>query len=78
MALASTMDGPNVQAWRNRYEEVRTWNGRDLAFVPTVFDRLERRLCRQLIYRGWWLTGAALAKYHPGSFALPPNAPPLA
>jgi NTE family protein len=38
---------------------------RDLAFVPTVFDRLDRPLTAALVYRGWWLTGAAMAQFHP-------------
>ena len=39
--------------------------GKHLAQVPTVFDRLDESLCRALVHRGWWLTGAALAMYHP-------------
>ncbi len=47
--------------------------------TPTVFDRLDESLCRALVYRGWWLTGAALATYHPArlgephSFTAPPT-----
>jgi hypothetical protein len=37
----------------------RTW-----PWCPHV-DRLEQPLCRTLIYRGWWLVGAALATYAP-------------
>jgi NTE family protein len=33
--------------------------------VPTVFDKLPTGLCRRLVYRGWWLMGAAIAHYHP-------------
>jgi hypothetical protein len=35
-----------------------------LALVPTTFDRFPAELCERLIYRGWWLTGATLSRYH--------------
>lgn len=76
VGLASSFTGSTVDAWRQRHPEYRTWKRRDLAFVPTVFDRLPRQLCRRLVYRGWWLTGAALAEYHPGFVDLPTTAPP--
>ena len=57
---------PELEAWVARHPEARTWDGEDLAFVPTVFDRLDEALCRRLVYRGWWLTGAAMAQYFPG------------
>jgi NTE family protein len=77
MGLGSTVEGPEVDSWRAQHEEHRTWKGRDLAFVPTVFDRLDAQLCRLLIYRGWWLTGAMFARYHPGLVDLPSSAPAL-
>lgn len=55
----------NLAEWRARFPEHRTYGGEDLALVPTVFDKLEAKLCRALVYRGWWLAGAALAAYHP-------------
>jgi NTE family protein len=64
-------DTPALNAWRARFPEHRTYDDADLAEVPTVFDKLDEQLCRLLVYRGWWLTGAALANYHPqllGSF----------
>ena len=61
-----------------RFPEHRTFtdNGaeRDLAFVPTVFDRLAADLVAALVYRGWWLTGAALALHQPDFAPLPPEA----
>jgi NTE family protein len=76
-SLASDMSGANVDEWRARHAEHRTWNDKDLAFVPTVFDRLDPRLCQLLIYRGWWLSGAAFARYHPSLVDLPATAPPF-
>ena len=71
--------GPEpLRAWRAAHPEHRTFNGKDLALVPTVFDKLDQKLCRLLVYRGWWLMGAALALYHPerlgdpGALAAPP------
>lgn len=77
MGLGTTIEGRGADGWRARHEEHRTWQGEDLAFVPTVFDRLDVRLCRLLIYRGWWLTGATFAEYHGGLVDLPEMAPPL-
>jgi NTE family protein len=77
MALASNVRGAGADEWRERHPEHRTWKGRDLAFVPTVFDKLDSRLCRLLVYRGWWLSGATIARYHPGSVTSPENAPSL-
>ena len=78
MSLASNVSGSGADEWRKKHPEERAWQGRDLAFVPTVFDRLDQRLCRLLIYRGWWLTGATIARYHPGLLDIPEGAPPLA
>lgn len=59
-------DGPvQLRRWREAFGEHRTFDGRDLALVPTVFDRLDAGLCRALVHRGWWLAGAGLAAYHP-------------
>jgi NTE family protein len=55
----------SLDAWRSRFPEERTWRGRDLALYPTVFDRIPRELCHRLIYRGWWLIGAAFSDYYP-------------
>ncbi|HEX3909763.1 MAG TPA: patatin-like phospholipase family protein [Solirubrobacteraceae bacterium] len=77
MALASDVEGPAADQWRASFPEHRDWQGRDLAFVPTVFDRLDRALCRLLVYRGWWLTGATIAAHHPNLAAQPSSAPPL-
>jgi NTE family protein len=76
MALATTIDA-RADGWRSEYPEHRTWNGKDLAFVPTVFHRLDRRLCRLLVYRGWWLTGATLGVYHPALTRQPVSPPPV-
>jgi NTE family protein len=75
--LASDMGtSAAVRAWRERFPEHRTWRGEDLAFVPTVFDKLDERLCRALVYRGWWLTGAAFAHYHGDIAPLDPSTTP--
>jgi NTE family protein len=36
-----------------------------VAFLNTSFDKFSRTDCRQLVYAGWWLTGASLTRYHP-------------
>jgi NTE family protein len=67
VGLATDLDDPGgeLAGWRAAFPEVRTWEGRDLALVPTVFDKLSAELCRKLVYRGWWLAGAAVARYYP-------------
>lgn len=54
-----------LRAWRAAFPEHREHDGRDLALVPTVFDRLDPDLCRALVHRGWWTVGAALATFFP-------------
>jgi NTE family protein len=79
MGLGSDLpreDTDASRAWRAAHPEHRTFDGRDLALVPTVFDKLEIGLCRALVYRGWWLMGAALARYHPGRLPAAPLSPP--
>lgn len=67
-----------MKAWAAGHPEERTWQDEDLAKVPTVFDKLDEGLCRRLVYRGWWLMGAALATYHPDRLPdTPLDAPPL-
>lgn len=62
--LATTFDGPPPNpewvAGRPEHEELRV----KLALVKTSFAKFERRLCQQLVYRGWWLTGCSIATYH--------------
>lgn len=59
-----------------RFPDRRTFDGKDLAFVPTVFNRLDPALLRALVYRGWWLTGASLAELHPENAGLVPDTRP--
>ena len=44
-----------------------------LARVETSFNRFHQDTCHQLVYRGWWLTGATLSTYH--RQVLPANLP---
>jgi NTE family protein len=62
---ADAVPGNRLAEWRAAHPEIVEHDGRHLALVPTVFDELDRSLCRALVHRGWWLTGAALAAYHP-------------
>jgi NTE family protein len=74
VALATTFPEPSTgrfDEWQEAFPERRSHGGHDLASVPTVFDKLDEPLCRALVYRGWWLIGAALATYHPS--LIPPD-----
>ena len=64
---SDVVGGGELKAFQLRFAELRSVpaTGEDLAFVPTVFDKLDRNLCDALVYRGWWLAGARLAAYHP-------------
>lgn len=78
VGLGSRLADPAFDVWRSRYPERRAWRGEDLSRVPTVFDRLDIGLCRLLVHRGWWLTGAVLSGYHPELLpARLPDAPGL-
>lgn len=79
LATSFEEDVSRLAPWRARFPEARTWKGEDLALVPTVFDKLPEALCRRLVYRGWWLTGAAVATYYPQLAPDPEDlaAPPL-
>jgi NTE family protein len=73
--LATTFDDPNPE-WtsaRPDYDELRI----KLALVKTSFADFPRRLCHQLIYRGWWLTGCSIATYHRTLLAELPHWRPL-
>jgi NTE family protein len=60
--LASTIDQP-AQDWVD-LNPVPSSDGERLAEVKTTFARLPAEICEQLLYRGWWLTGASLATFH--------------
>ncbi|MEK6274347.1 MAG: patatin-like phospholipase family protein [Actinomycetota bacterium] len=73
--LATTFDEPSPK-WiegRPEHEEVRL----KLALVKTTFARFRRELCRQLVYRGWWLAGCSVATFHPDLVAELPHWRPL-
>jgi NTE family protein len=49
--------------WEEGRPEHPEWR-EELVNVPTSFDKFPRELCRRLVYRGWWLTGASLSRFH--------------
>lgn len=74
--LAATFQKPSPD-WvdgRPEHDELRL----KLALVKTTFARFDRRLCQQLIYRGWWLTGCSIATFHRDLISELPRWRPLA
>ena len=64
LATTMTADSQKFQEWvanRPEQEELRL----TLARLKTSFAKFPLDRCRQLVYRGWWLTGANLAAYQP-------------
>ena len=64
LATTMTADSQKFQEWvanRPEHEELRL----TLARLKTSFAKFPLDRCRQLVYRGWWLTGANLAAYQP-------------
>jgi NTE family protein len=59
--LATVLEAP--AEWSNGRPERREWVDR-LAQYATSFDRFPTDVCRELLYRGWWLAGATLTRYH--------------
>lgn len=45
--------------------------------LPTSFSRFSLDDAVRLIYRGWWLTGASLATFHPSVISDLPAVPPM-
>jgi len=70
-SLATTLDDPDPD-WaseRPEREELRI----PLALAKTTFARFPAVTCRRLVYRGWWLAGAALSTFHRD--VMPPDLP---
>jgi NTE family protein len=74
--LATTFGGPSPEstAGRPQHEELQL----KLALVKETFARFPDELCRQLLYRGWWLAGCSIATFHPDLVAELPRWRPLA
>jgi NTE family protein len=74
--LAATFKQPSPEwvATRPEHEELRL----KLALVKTTFARFDRQLCRQLVFRGWWLAGCSIATFHRDLVGELPNWRPLA
>jgi len=53
-----------VNEWRSAAEEQSEAERKVLAATSTSFGRFDESLVSGLVYRGWWLTGAAMAVYH--------------
>jgi NTE family protein len=76
LATSFPPGGGQLPAWLAAHPGAREHDGRDVALVPTVFDELDEGLCRALVRRGWWLTGAALALHHPARISDPAKLEP--
>ncbi len=62
--LATTIaDDPRAVRWRSVNPVVP--DPQRVAQVKTTFSRLDRGLCRDLVYAGWWLAGATVTMFHP-------------
>ena len=60
--LATTIENVPAEWAEDRPEHGE--NRIDLALTPTTFARIDPQRCKELIYRGWWLAGASLCKFH--------------
>lgn len=54
-----------IESWRSRVPEQDPDTRAGIAALPTTLSKLDAATAEAVIYRGWWLTGAALAVYHP-------------
>jgi NTE family protein len=68
--LATTVEA--TEEWLDGRPEHDEWRI-ELARLPTTFSSLSGDVCRRLIQRAWWLTGAVLSRYH--RTLLPPELP---
>ena len=62
--LATTMGDQATEEWATERPEPSREEIAKLALTPTSFGRFNADLCERLIYRGWWLTGATLSRFH--------------
>lgn len=60
-SLGTDMDASDE--WSEGRPEHEEWRD-ELVNVKTSFDRFPAELCRRLVYRGWWLTGATMSRFH--------------
>lgn len=73
-ALGTTMKNP-APAWvEGRPVDPDPGHLQDL---PTSFGRFSLDDACRLVNRGWWLTGASLATYHPSLLTTLPSPPPI-
>jgi len=65
-ALSTTMDPPHAPTteWLNGRPEQSPEMRDHLARLKTTLAKFSLEDCRELVYRGWWLTGATLSLYH--------------
>lgn len=76
--LGTTMKKIDAAWLDGRPEELPGAINRDaLAASKTTFSKRSAGLCRDLLYRGWWLAGAELATFHPGALGELPRWRPL-
>lgn len=57
--------------WHDPDSSIRKWRA-DCVNVPMSVGKFEERVCRDLIYRGWWLTRESLRTFHPEVLPVPP------
>jgi NTE family protein len=60
--LATTIPDATAE-WTEGRPEHPEWR-EELAEVHTSFAEFPPELCERLLYRGWWLAGATLSRYH--------------
>jgi NTE family protein len=59
--LATTVDA--TAEWLEGRPDHDDWR-LETARLPTVFSSFTSEMCRKVIYRTWWLTGAVLSRFH--------------
>jgi hypothetical protein len=57
-------DAPELPPWRDPATNITAWRDQCVD-VPMSVGRVEPLVCRDLIYRGWWLTRESLRTFHP-------------
>jgi NTE family protein len=58
--LATSLEA--TEEWTDGRPEHPEWR-LEVAKLPTVFSSFSAEVCRRVIYRTWWLTGAVLSRY---------------
>ena len=64
-------EASELPPWHDLDSDIPEWRARCVD-VPMSVGKFDLSVCRDLIYRGWWLTRESLRTFHPEALPVPP------